>query len=147
MAVLKIAAVCIWLYLSVHCQAKKYPQVTFMGNDLANHSYLNLNLVGTSDNDSVKCHTDVDTCCSAGQGVDRGDWTFPNGTRIPFHGDIYERRHAQRVALYRNSGNESGIYRCSITIIGGFGDIIGFFYIGLYQNGGELYSHIEQSYM
>ena len=141
MAVLKIAAVhvCVWLYLSVHCQAEEYPQVTFMGNDLANHSYLDLSLVGTSDSDSVQCHTDVVTCCSAAQGLERGDWAFPNGTRPPWHGDIYERRHYQTVVLYRNSGSESGIYCCNITIVSGFGYIIGFFYIGLYQNGGEYF--------
>ena len=142
MAVLKIAAVCVWLYLSVHCQAKKYPQVTFMGNDLANHSYLDLSLVGTSDSDSVQCHTDVETCCSAGQGLDRGDWTLPNGTRIPYYqsGDIYGRHYHQTVGLYRKSGgSESGIYRCNITIYNKFRKIIRllFFYIGLYQNGGE----------
>ena len=141
MVVLKIAVVCVWLYLSVHCQAEEYPQVTFMGNDLANHSYLDLSLVGTSDNDSVQCHTDVGTCCNAGWGLDRGDWKFPNGTRPPWHGDIYERRHAQRVDLYRKSGSESGIYHCNITVSTGFGTVFGFFYIGLYQNGGK-YSNI-----
>ena len=137
MAVLKIAAVCVWLYLSVHCQAEEYPQVTFMGNDLANHSYLDLSLVGTSHSNRVQCRTDVDTCCSIYQGHDRGDWTFPNGTVLPSSGDIYQRGHGQRVNLYHNSGSESGIYHCNITILGGFGNIFGFFYIGLYQNGGE----------
>ena len=137
MVVLKIAVVCVWLYLSVHCQAEEYPQVTFMGNDLANHSYLNLSLVGTSDSDSVQCRTDVDTCCSNSQGYHRGDWSFPNGTVLPSSGDIYQRGHAQRVDLYRNSGSESGIYCCNITIRTGFGPMIGLFYIGLYQNGGD----------
>ena len=137
MVVPKIAAVCVWLYLSVHCQAEEYPQVTFMGNGLANHSYLDLSPVGTSDSRRVQCHTDVDTCCTQYQGHDKGDWTFPNGTALPSSGGIYQHSHAQRVALYRNSGSDSGIYCCNITIMGGFGDIFGFFYIGLYQNGGE----------
>ena len=143
MAVLKIAAVCVWLYLSVHCQDEEYPQVTFMGNNLANHSYLDLSLVGTSDSDSVKCHTDVETCCSAGQGLNRGDWTFPNGTRLPSSGDIYQRCYAQRVVLYSNSGGESGIYRCNIAVNTGHGIIKGFYYIGLYQSEGE-YNHYGQ---
>ena len=139
MAVVKIAVVCVWLYLSVHCQAEEYPQVTFMGNDLANHSYLDLSQVGTYHTRRVQCRTDVDGCCTPSQGLDRGEWTFPNGTVLPSSGDIYQHSHDQRVDLYRNSGSESGIYCCNITIIGGFGDIFGFFYIGLYQNGGECF--------
>ena len=139
MAVLKIAVVCVWLYLSVHCQAKEYPQVTFMGNALANHSYLDLSLVGTYHSKRVQCHTDVESCCTAGEGLDRGDWTFPNGTVLPSSGDIYKRSHAQRVDLYRKSRSESGIYHCYITINSGHGIVIGFFYIGLYQNGGEYF--------
>ena len=153
MVVLRIAAVCVWLYLSVHCQAEEYPQVTFMGNDLANHSYLDLSLVGTSDSDSVQCHTDVETCCGPGNGLDRGDWTFPNGRRLPSQGyingtgdgGIYQRRYHQTVGLYHKSGSESGIYQCNIKIKSGSGKINGFAYIGLYQNGGKylclMYSH------
>ena len=139
MAVLKIAVVCVWLYLSVHCQAEEYPQVTFMGNDFANHSYLDLSLVGTSHSKRVQCHTDVSACCSQYQGYHRGDWTFPNGTVLPSSGGIYQRGHDQRVDLYRSSGSQSGIYHCNIKISKGFGLIIGYFYIGLYQNGGEYF--------
>ena len=146
MVVLRIAVVCVWFYLSVHCKAQEYPQVTFMGNDLVNHGYLDLSLVGTSDSDSVQCHTDVSICCSQYQGHGRGDWTFPNGAKLPFHGDIYQRRYDQRVTLYRNSGNESGIYCCNITITTGLGMGIGFFNIGLYQNGGEFYYHCVYSH-
>ena len=140
MAVLKIAAVCVWLYLSVHCQDEEYHQVTFMGNDLANHSYLDLSLVGTSDSDHVQCRTNVSTCCSAGDGLHRGDWISPNGSQIKYYqeGDIYQRRSHRVVGLYSNSGSESGIYYCKIALKNGFDSKrIGFFYIGLYQNGGE----------
>ena len=75
-----------------------------MGNDLANHSYLDLSLVGTSHSKRVQCHTDIETCCTTYQGYHRGDWTFPNGTVLPSSGDIYRRRHAQRVDLYRKVG-------------------------------------------
>ena len=137
MAVVKIAVVCVWLCFSVHCQAEEYPQVTFMGNALANHSYLDLSLVGTSHSDSVQCHTDVETCCTRYQGHGRGYWTFPNGTVLPSSVAIYQRSHAQRVDLYRNSGSDSGIYCCNITVNTGYGIIKGFYYIGLYQSEGE----------
>ena len=73
--------------------------------------------MGTSSSDSVQCHTDLYTCCSGGQGPHRGDWYFPNGTRLSFSGDIFESRGLQRVALHHrnNADSPSGVYRCSIS--------------------------------
>ena len=69
--------------------------------------------------DSVQCITDLDTCCRSGQGIHRGDWYFPDGTRLPFSedgGDIYENREDMRVDLRRrnNANSPTGIYRCDI---------------------------------
>ena len=108
-----------------------------------NHSYVNLSLVGTSDNNRVSCHTNRDTCCTMAQGSHRGDWFFPNGTRLKFNlsyngGDIYQAREAQRVSLLRrNNGNVSGIYHCNIIIGTGTDPIIGIIYIGLYEDRGK----------
>ena len=101
-------------------QSQTFPYVSFMGQTLANHSYVDFNLVGwnVSGSDSVQCHTDLDTCCSGAQGHHRGDWYFPSGDRLPFPGGshIFESRVAQRVDLRRNSDSstETGIYRCDI---------------------------------
>ena len=100
-------------------QSQTVPYVSFMGQTLANHSYVDLSLVGT-DSDSVQCHTDLITCCSAAQGFHRGDWYFPNGDRLPFPGGdaiILEVRGAQRVDLRRksHSSHGTGIYRCDIS--------------------------------
>ena len=63
-----------------------------------------------SGRDSVQCHTDPRTCCSDTQGRDRGDWYFPNGDKLPFTGDIFERHKAQQVDLrHRDNGDISGI--------------------------------------
>ena len=66
----------------VYCQT--FPYVFFMSQTLANHSYVDLSAVGNdlsgSGSDSVQCHTDLESCCSGGQGFHRGDWYFPNGT-------------------------------------------------------------------
>ena len=68
--------------VEVHCQ-HTFPYVSFMGQTLVNHSYVNLSLVGSDYfSDSVMCHTDLAYCCSGGQGAHRGDWYFPNGTSI-----------------------------------------------------------------
>ena len=100
----------------VHSQT--VPYVSFNGTTLANHSYVDLNLVKIAGKSSVHCHTDLQTCCNRTQGADRGDWYFPNGTRLRFNGDghdIYQFRHDKQVDLRRtNNGDASGIYCCTI---------------------------------
>ena len=61
------------------------PYVSFMGANLTNRSYVDLNPVGEAQDgsDSVQCHTDLSTCCGAAQGADHGDWFFPNESRLP----------------------------------------------------------------
>ena len=105
--------------MEVHSQT--VPYVSFMSQTLANHSYVDLSEVGRDDfgSDSVQCITDLDTCCRSGQGIHRGDWYFPDGTRLPFSedgGDIYENREDMRVDLRRrnNANSPTGIYRCDI---------------------------------
>ena len=125
------------LYLvNIHCQT--YPYVSFMGHTLANHSYVDLSLVGTG-NSSVQCHTDLSTCCSGTQGIHRGDWFFPSGERLPFPANEKPRislsRQSQRVELRRttNSTEPTGIYHCTVetdaTQNTGMREIV---YIGLY---------------
>ena len=58
--------------------SQSFPYVSFRGQTLANHSYVDLSLVGTSGSDSVQCITDLNTCCSGAQGIHRGDWYFPD---------------------------------------------------------------------
>ena len=106
--------------VEVHCQ-QTFPYVSFMGQTLADHSYVDLSTVGSaSDNsDSVVCHTDLSTCCGSPQGIHRGDWYFPDGTVLPFSGSsvpIGEGRAAQIVVLRRTSGTgPTGIYHCDIA--------------------------------
>ena len=141
MATPKATVLCILLYLSLqsHSLGQVYPNVTFMGISLANHSYVNLSLVGNAadGSDSVKCHTDLDTCCSRSQGPGRGDWYFPTGGRLKFSdgdGDIYEVRVAQSVDLRRrNNETISGIYRCNISTNHNNATV----YTGLYASGGQ----------
>ena len=106
--------------VEVHCQ-QTFPYVTFMGQSLVNHSCVYLSTVGySSDNsDGVVCHTDLSTCCSGSQGIQRGDWYFPNGTVLPFIGSsvpIGLGRSAQRVVIRRTTATgPTGIYRCDIA--------------------------------
>ena len=107
-----------FLLVEVQCQ-QTYPYVSFMGEILANNSYVNISLAG-SGSESVQCHTDLSTCCSGAQGSHRGDWYFPSGERLPFRGDgdIYEIRTSQKVEFHHNTNNTPiGIYRCDIETV------------------------------
>ena len=154
MASLKILVVWILLYLMsqvCYCEGEEYPHVSFNGMVLANHSYVNLLLVNNTESGSVQCHTDLQTCCRATQGIfgtfstHRGDWFFPNGSVLEFiisDDDIVELRGQQRVDLRRrNDGRASGIYHCSITKLNIFhsGDVTvrDHVYVGLYDSGGH----------
>ena len=129
-------------------KSQRFPYVSFSGQTLDNHSYVNLSLVGDdyySGSDSVQCITDLVTCCSATEGPHRGDWYFPDGTRLPFIGDIYEGRGSQRVALHRinNANSPVGIYRCDIPTNAGYNSVRGTVYVGLYTaSGGMLISSL-----
>ena len=94
--------------VEVHSQT--VPYVSFMGTNLPNHSYVNLTLVGNiqEGNDSVQCHSDLDTCCGGSGYPDRGDWYFPNGMRLNFNSgtaDLYQFHTTHRVDLCRKNSD------------------------------------------
>ena len=137
----------LWSLVEVHSQTAPY--VSFMGETLPNHAYVNLSLVGNdgSGSDSVQCHTDLATCCTATQGDHLGDWNAPDSEmRLPFPGDasadIYEDREPQRVELRRrnNADMPPGIYRCHIPTNAVHDDddnsVRESVYVGLYASGG-----------
>ena len=133
--------------VEVHCQ-QTFPYVSFMGQTLANHSYMDISQVGNngsgSSSDFIQCHTDLVTCCSGAQGGNRGDWYFPNGIRLLFYSKdgFFEARKAQRLELrHRNNANEpTGIYRCDIETNAvrdnGMRETV---YMGLYTSDGGKY--------
>ena len=130
-----------WSLVEVHSQTA--PFVTFMGETLPNHSYVDLSLVGSYYSNDIVCYTDLSTCCSGDVGPHCGDWYFPNGDRLPFHGLLVERRQFQRVELSRGAGSgsiPSGIYRCDIETraVRSDDNIRETVYVGLYSSGGNL---------
>ena len=98
---MKVASLTILLWSLAEVHSQTFPYVSFMGQILANHSYVDLGVVGyhIDGSDSVQCHTDLTTCCRTTEGNHRGDWYFPNGSRLPFSDDIYEIRNYRRVDL------------------------------------------------
>ena len=138
----------LWSLVEVHSQTE-YPYVSFMGENLPNHSYVDLNLVGTVGSDpgnTVRCITDLGTCCRGVDGIHRGHWYFPDETKLQLASpelDIFERHVAQRVTIRRrnNALSPSGIYRCDIPTAAvhddndlSVGETV---YVGLYASGGN----------
>ena len=127
------------------------PYMTFMGQTLPNNSYMDLSQVRDrlSGGAGVQCHTDLTTCCSSDQGMDRGDWYVPDGEdRLPLESEkedsadaVYECHGNQSVTLLQRSTAKSqpaGIYRCDIAVSGsGRGTV----FIGLYETGGMIVYH------
>ena len=141
----------LWSLVEVHSQTE-FPYVSFMGETLPNHGYVNLTLVVDRSLDlgdhSVQCHTDLYSCCRGVDGRHRGDWYFPNGGRLPFSAPsvgIHEARDAQRVDLRRrnNANSPSGIYRCGIPTDAVHDEnddsVRETVYVGLYAIGGDRY--------
>ena len=138
------------LWSLVEVQSQTAPYISFMGNTLPNHSYVNLDEVGPirdgPDNNTVQCHTDLMTCCLSPQDG-RGDWFAPGSDiRLPFKDgreyDIYETRRSQVLHIQRryNATGPSGIYRCFIATNDVHNDsdpsVGEAVYVGLYHNGG-----------
>ena len=139
----------LWSLVEVHSQTQ-YPYVSFIGGSeiaLPNHAYVNLSLVGEEGSHSVRCHTDLSTCCRGSEGIHRGDWIPPGSdTRLPFSSDtsadIYQVQGPQRVILRRRNTTDmpSGIYRCDIATNATHDDndisVRESVYVGLYATGG-----------
>ena len=92
--------------------------------------------------DALLCMTNLTTCCGVADGGEsvRGNWFFPNGTRVPGHSekwDFYRTRGQMMVYLGRRRGEAEGIYHCEIPDTFGFIQTI---YIGVYSaSTGEWY--------
>ena len=114
----------LWCLLVAVVHSQTVPYVSFMGVNLPNHSYVDLTTVGEDISDpgnTVRCHTDLETCCLGSQGIHRGDWYFPDDSLVYTYSgnDIYRRRDAQTTILLRRTDAipPSGIYRCQIPTI------------------------------
>ena len=138
----------LWSLVEIHSQT--VPYVSFMGDTLRNHAYVDLTQVGKNDSDTgsvVRCHTDLSACCNSTDGPHRGEWYFPDGSEVQVSvsgDDIYVRHGSQQVNLHRrnNTSSPSGIYRCDIATIAVHNDsdlsVRDTVYVGLYASGGIL---------
>ena len=68
--------VLLWSLVELHSQTE-YPHIFFMGENLPNHGPHS----SGDYSDTVRCHTDLNTCCFSNVGIHHGDCYFPNETR------------------------------------------------------------------
>ena len=131
---------------------QRFPYVSFRGQTLADHSYVDISEVGDDYySGGVQCHTDLSTCCSSDQGGHRGDWFFPDGSRLGFNSvNIYHHRGPETVYILRRRNNalsQTGIYRCDIPTNAvndriGYNSVRDTVYVGLYTaSGGMFYNN------
>ena len=136
----------LWSLVEVHSQTE-FPYVSLMGETLLNHSYVQHTREGRPDDPNyshdIVCHTDLTTYCSRNEGSHRGDWYFPDGTRLPLSGliPIVQHHSTQQVALHRlkvffSSPFTSGIYRCDIPTNDSDIAVKETVYVGVYATGG-----------
>ena len=148
---LLVLSLLLCLVEEVYCQQITFPYVAFglWDQPLANHSYMDLSTVGRAgdNSDGVVCHTDLATCCGGGQGPHRGNWSFPNGTLLPFIGSNVPVGfgRAAHIAVIRRTGGATGptgIYRCHIAtnaVHSEYDESVGeAVYVGLYPANGKL---------
>ena len=159
--IVSVLLVLLWSLVEVHSQAAPY--LTFMGENLPDHSYVDFSALGEIDNenDHVVCHTDLTSCCGATGNDDRGYWFFPNGAELQgaaggsgaTTNPIVLMRTALLVRLIRGTGPgdvPSGLYRCIIETNAdnspnsdpspgnGIGETL---YVGVYSTGGMYSIH------
>ena len=112
-------------------------------------TYQNNSLVTLEDiGGALLCVIDQTGCCrspyTGAMGPVRGNWYFPNGTRVPSVGsqwDFYRTRGDMVVTLNRRRGGVDGVYLCEIPDAM---DITQKIYIGVYTaNAGEWYTDLQ----
>ena len=134
----------LWALVEVQSQTE-YPYLTFRGNNLSNHSYVDITEVGNvksgDDSNTIQCHNDLVDCCADSQELPPGDWFTPSNTKLGRNGDIRQDRDGHGspggvVHLRRrnNANGPTGIYRCVIaTNDDSDGETL---YVGLYGSEG-----------
>ena len=139
-----LLALCLFCGLDVDSQT--FPHLTF-GNEyvIPNHGYVDLHTMSVNWYNSVRCHTDLSSCCTSQEGDHRGQWYFPNGEPVTQSNvtDFYMREGSKVVELRRRNSATSptGIYRCEIPTIAVHDDtntsVRASVYVGLYTSEGK----------
>lgn len=130
--------------VNVVCQEPAAPYITFKGNILQNHSYVDFFEIGRSAINGVQCHTDLTTCCNSKYGSHggSGQWYTPRGREIrTYSRPLYQEVIRQGLAIastQKDNRRLNGIYRCDIdtNASGRAHGSRASVYVGIYSTGG-----------
>ena len=105
-----------WSLLEIQSQTVSSPYLSFKDKIFSNNSYVDIHEIGMAGNgsDSVQCISVLQNCCNS---THKGDWYFPNGSRLQFGDGIHESRGTHRVDLRRRSAmtnSPTGVYCCRV---------------------------------
>ena len=133
------------LLCGLEVDSQTFPHLSFGNIDIPNHGYVDLGALGVNWYNSVRCHTDLTTCCTSEQGDHRGQWYFPNGQPVTQSNDtdFYVRESDKRLVLSRRNSATSptGIYHCKIPTNAVHDDtdisVKASVYVGLYTSEGK----------
>ena len=142
------------LLCGLEVDSQTFPRLSYGRDDpIPNHGYVDLGTVGVNWHNSVRCITDLTTCCRSEEGDHRGQWFFPNGTLVTQsdNTDFYVRERERRTDLQRRNDATlpTGIYRCKIPTNAVHDDTdtsVGeSVYVGLYTSEGKWLRYIANT--
>ena len=105
-----------WSLLEIQSQTVSSPYLSFKDKNISNNTYVNISQIGkaTDGRDIVQCISVLQNCCNS---THKGDWYFPNGSRLQFGDGIHESRGTHRVDLRHRSAttnSPTGVYCCKV---------------------------------
>ena len=132
-----------WLFFFLPTDAGGGVRFSLRGTTYQNNSLVTLEDIGKGD-DALLCLTDQPACCrrpyTSGNITVKGNWFFPNGTRVPSiskNWNFHRTRGPSVVRMFRRKGGVDGLYRCDIPDAANVFQTI---YIGVYNaSSGEWY--------
>ena len=115
--------------------------VSLNGKIIPNHGYVDINDIGSNDNNSLHCNTNRDPGSRTDSG---GDWFAPDGTEVGNTNNknvpgFVRNRSPMVVRLLRDTGPDpaaQGIFRCTVRDDTNTEENI---YVGLYNDGGDYF--------
>ena len=82
-----------------------------------NNSNVTLEDIGEGGDGALLCRTKLTACCRKPYSVSKGNWFFPNGTKVPSSGELWNfHRTRSKLGVHLNCrrGGVNGIYRCVV---------------------------------
>lgn len=84
--------------------------MTIRGANVSENGYIDFDLIGSTNEKAVLCHTNDPTCCAKGQ-ENPGHWYFPDGSVVQSYTNNIEQGGSARSFLARSRGMNPSVVR------------------------------------